>query len=375
MPLSSLHFIVRPADCVANSLRVALVALVAANEKNIYLSAQLIKVMREIIATRQIRELQMKNPVFQLIEHIKRQIIGQDELINRMLIALLADGHLLVEGAPGLAKTRAIKVLSDGIEANFHRVQFTPDLLPSDLTGTEIYRPQDGSFQFQQGPLFHNLILADEINRAPAKVQSALLEAMAERQITVGKITHPLPELFLVMATQNPIEQEGTYPLPEAQLDRFLMHVRIDYPDAATEKAILRLNRNEALQPPQPAPIQLTQADLFAARKQAMQLYMSDELEDYIVHLVMATRQPEKYDENLARWIQFAASPRASIALDRCARAHAWLSGRDFVSPADIQAIAPDVLRHRVLLSFEAEAAGVSPDDVITALLTHVAVP
>jgi len=317
----------------------------------------------------------MESPVLQLIEHVKQQIIGQDELINRMLIALLADGHLLVEGAPGLAKTRAIKVLSDGIEADFHRVQFTPDLLPSDLTGTEIYRPQDGSFQFQQGPLFHNLILADEINRAPAKVQSALLEAMAERQITVGKITHPLPELFLVMATQNPIEQEGTYPLPEAQLDRFLMHVRIDYPDAATEKAILRLNRNEALQTPEIKHAPISQADLFEARKQAMQLYMTDELEDYIVHLVMATRQPERYCDDLARWIQFAASPRASIALDRCARAHAWLAGRDFVSPEDIQAIAPDVLRHRVLLSFEAEAAGVSPDDVIAELLQRVAVP
>jgi len=317
----------------------------------------------------------MKSPVFQLIEHVKQQIIGQDELINRMLIALLADGHLLVEGAPGLAKTRAIKVLSDGIEANFHRVQFTPDLLPSDLTGTEIYRPQDGSFQFQQGPLFHNLILADEINRAPAKVQSALLEAMAERQITVGKITHPLPELFLVMATQNPIEQEGTYPLPEAQLDRFLMHVRIDYPDAATEKAILRLNRNEALHTPKAKHTPISQADLFGARKQAMQLYMTDELEDYIVHLVMATRHPEHYCDDLARWIQFPASPRASIALDRCARAHAWLAGRDFVSPEDIQAIAPDVLRHRVLLSFEAEAAGIASDDVIAELLKRVAVP
>jgi len=295
-----------------------------------------------------------------------------------MLIALLADGHLLVEGAPGLAKTRAIKVLADGLEGDFHRVQFTPDLLPSDLTGTEIYRPQDASFQFQAGPLFHNLILADEINRSPAKVQSALLEAMAERQITVGNITHQLPELFLVMATQNPIEQEGTYPLPEAQLDRFLMHIRIGYPDAATEKAILRLTRDEMLQSKnrdQSPPAKISQADLFAARKEAMQLYMADELEDYIVHLVMATRHPKQYNDDLARWIQFAASPRATIALDRCARAHAWLAGRDFVSPEDIQAIAPDVLRHRVLLSFEAEAAGISSDDVIAELLKQVAVP
>jgi len=320
----------------------------------------------------------MKSPVYQLIEHVQQQILGQDDLINRMLIALLADGHLLVEGAPGLAKTRAIKVLADGLEGDFHRVQFTPDLLPSDLTGTEIYRPQDGSFQFQSGPLFHNLILADEINRSPAKVQSALLEAMAERQITVGNVTHQLPELFLVMATQNPIEQEGTYPLPEAQLDRFLMHVRIGYPDAVTEKAILRLTRNEMLQGSEADQSPLTkisQADLFAARREAMQLYMADELEDYIVHLVMATRHPEQYNDDLARWIQFAASPRATIALDRCARAHAWLAGRDFVSPEDIQAIAPDVLRHRVLLSFEAEAAGISSDDVITELLKRVAVP
>jgi len=320
----------------------------------------------------------MKSPVYQLIERVQQQILGQDELINRMLIALLANGHLLVEGAPGLAKTRAIKVLADGLEGDFHRVQFTPDLLPSDLTGTEIYRPQDASFQFQSGPLFHNLILADEINRSPAKVQSALLEAMAERQITVGNVTHQLPELFLVMATQNPIEQEGTYPLPEAQLDRFLMHVRIGYPDAVTEKAILRLTRNEMLQSSEAgqSPLaKISQADLFAARKEAMQLYMADELEDYIVHLVMATRHPEQYNDDLARWIQFAASPRATIALDRCARAHAWLAGRDFVSPEDIQAIAPDVLRHRVLLSFEAEAAGISSDDVINELLQRVAVP
>ncbi|GAV20114.1 MoxR-like ATPase [Mariprofundus micogutta] len=316
----------------------------------------------------------MSNPIHQLNEQIGQRILGQEKLINRMLIALLADGHLLVEGAPGLAKTKAIKVLSDGIEGDFHRVQFTPDLLPSDLTGTEVYRPQDASFHFQAGPLFHNLILADEINRSPAKVQAALLEAMAERQITVGKVTHTLPELFLVMATQNPIEQEGTYPLPEAQLDRFLMHVTIDYPDAETEKAILRLARGEFNQ--QVVIEQcVTQADLFAARKEVIGMHMAESLEDYIVHLVMATRQPEKYSKQLADWIQYAASPRATIALDRCSRAHAWLSGRDYVSPEDIQAIAPDVLRHRLLLSFEAEAAGISSDDVITELLGRVAVP
>ena len=266
-------------------------------------------------------------------------------------------------------------MLADGMEGDFHRVQFTPDLLPSDLTGTEVYRPQDGSFHFQQGPLFHNLILADEINRAPAKVQAALLEAMAERQITVGKVSHQLPELFLVMATQNPIEQEGTYPLPEAQLDRFLMHVRIDYPDTATEKQILRLSRQEFDHSDSTMTQQVTQAELFAARCETMALHMAEALEDYIVHLVMATREPAKYSDELARWIEYAASPRATIALDRCSRAHAWLAGRDYVSPEDVQAIAPDVLRHRVLLSFEAEAAGVSSDDVIAELLARVAVP
>jgi len=317
----------------------------------------------------------MKHPVHQLMEYIGKHILGQEQLINRMMIALLADGHILVEGAPGLAKTRAIKVLSEGLEGSFHRVQFTPDLLPSDLTGTDVYHPQDGSFQFQSGPLFHNLILADEINRAPAKVQSALLEAMAERQITVGKVTHHLPDLFLVMATQNPIEQEGTYPLPEAQLDRFLMHVQIGYPDAATEKAILHLVRDETITKPHSPCAKVSQTDLFAARKQTMQVYMAEGLEDYIVHLVMATRQPADYSEDLARWIQFAASPRATIALDRCARAHAWLAGREFVGPQDIQSIAPDVLRHRILLSFEAEAAGVNTNDVVVELLKRVAVP
>jgi len=317
----------------------------------------------------------MAHPVQCLSNHIQQHILGQQNLVNRMLIALLADGHLLVEGAPGLAKTKAIKVLAAGIEGNFHRVQFTPDLLPSDLTGTDVYRPQDGSFHFQPGPLFYNLILADEINRAPAKVQSALLEAMGERQITVGKVTHRLPDLFLVMATQNPIEQEGTYPLPEAQLDRFLMHVQVDYPDVITEKAILRLVRDEFDQDDGYIGQQVSQAELFAARDEAMHLHMVEALEDYIVHLVTATREPEKYSEDLARWIQFAVSPRATIALDRCARAHAWLAGREFVGPQDIQSVAPDVLRHRILLSFEAEAAGVTANDVVAELLKGVAVP
>ncbi len=314
----------------------------------------------------------------QLRGYAQSQIIGQPRLINRLMIALLADGHLLVEGAPGLAKTRAIKVLGDCIEGDFHRIQFTPDLLPADLTGTDIYRPQDGSFKFQQGPLFHNLILADEINRAPAKVQSALLEAMAERQITVGSKTWVLPELFLVMATQNPIEQEGTYPLPEAQLDRFLMHVNIDYPDADAEKEILHLNRAEAhrdyAQQVQ-QPIAIAQADLFAARDEVLDVGMTENIETYLLQLVLATRKPGAYGKELEGWLEYGASPRASIALDRCARAHAWLDGRDYVTPDDILEIAFDVLRHRVILSYEAEAEGITADRFIGELLHRVAVP
>ena len=319
-----------------------------------------------------------QNALRQLQQHINTQIIGQNVLVERMLIALLADGHLLVEGAPGLAKTRAINVLSRGIEADFHRVQFTPDLLPADLTGTEIYRPQQGQFEFQKGPLFHNLILADEINRAPAKVQAALLEAMAERQITVGKASYPLPNLFMVMATQNPIEQEGTYPLPEAQLDRFLMHVKIDYPDAVHEKAILQLARAEARgdQAPGLSVIdKLSQQRIFEARRELLDIYMADALEQYLLQIVLATRTPLAYGQDLARWIEYGASPRASIALDRCARAKAWLDGRDFVDPGDIQSIAHDVLRHRLIVSYEAEAEGISSDDVISQLIARIAVP
>ncbi len=313
-----------------------------------------------------------------LRDYVSHHILAQETLVERLLIALLADGHLLVEGAPGLAKTRAIKVLSEAIEGDFHRIQFTPDLLPADLTGTEIYRPQDGSFQFQRGPLFHNLILADEINRAPAKVQSALLEAMAERQITVGSETYSLPKLFLVMATQNPIEQEGTYPLPEAQLDRFLLHVYIDYPDARAERDILRLTREEAREgrsEPAPPPQRMTQETLFAARRTILDLHLSEALEEYLVELVVATRDPEPYGAELAQWIQYGASPRATAALDRCARARAWLHNRDFVSPEDIQAVAHDVLRHRIILSYEAEAEGITRDRFIDELLQRVAVP
>ncbi len=309
---------------------------------------------------------------------IQERIIGQDRLVDRLLIALLADGHLLVEGAPGLAKTRAIKVLGEGIEGDFHRIQFTPDLLPADLTGTEIYRPQDGSFKFQRGPLFHHLVLADEINRAPAKVQSALLEAMAERQITIGQETYPLPELFLVMATQNPLEQEGTYPLPEAQLDRFLMHVTITYPEHAHEREILALARLEALQSIHATPAiaaVLPQAQVFAARRDVLAVHLSEVLEQYLLALVFATRDAAPYGADIASWVRYGASPRATIALDRCARAHAWLAGRDYVNPGDIHAIAPDVLRHRIILNYDAVAAGVTPDQFINALLNRVPVP
>lgn len=313
----------------------------------------------------------------QLKGFVSSHIIGQEVLVDRLLIALLADGHLLVEGAPGLAKTKAVKTLSEGIEGDFHRIQFTPDLLPADLTGTEIFRQQEGSFHFQRGPLFHNLVLADEINRAPAKVQSALLEAMAERQITVGAETYPLPPLFMVMATQNPIEQEGTYPLPEAQLDRFLLHVSIDYPNAEAEKAILHLARSEAKQSATEsvAPPQMSQVDLFAARQEILQIHMAENLEDYLLQIILATRDPSAYGDDLAQWVQYGASPRASIALDRCARAHAWLAGRDFVSPDDIQTMAFDVLRHRIILSYEAEAEGVTPNRFIETLINRIAVP
>jgi len=304
--------------------------------------------------------------------YLSHQIIGQSDLVDNLLIALLADGHLIVEGPPGLAKTRAVNALAQCLEADFHRIQFTPDLLPADLTGTDMYRPEDGRFVFQHGPLFRNLILADEINRAPAKVQSALLEAMAERQITVGKQTYPLADLFLVMATQNPIEQEGTYPLPEAQLDRFLMHVEIGYPNAASEMEILRLNRGEARHQNPAATPNITQQAIFDARNQALDIHMSDSVEQYVVDLVMATRQPK--DPQIAQWIAYGASPRATIALDRCSRARAWLNGRDFVSPEDVQAVYFNVLRHRIILSYHAEAAGLDANQVLARLLSLVAI-
>lgn len=321
----------------------------------------------------------MNNQAIKDLERsISRNIIGQERLIERMLIALLADGHLLVEGAPGLAKTTAIKELSLGLEGDFHRVQFTPDLLPGDITGTDIYRPQDGSFIFQQGPIFHNFVLADEINRAPAKVQSALLEAMAERQVTVGGTTYPLSPLFLVMATQNPIEQEGTYPLPEAQLDRFLMHVTISYPSADSEQKILHFAREQARQRLRPVPRKeqrISQQELFRMREEVLGVFVAPALEEYMVQLVIGTREPGRYGDDLARWVNFGASPRGTIALDRCAKAHAWLQGKDFVAPENIHAIAHDVLRHRVLLSFEAEAEGVAVDAFLEELMRRIAVP
>jgi MoxR-like ATPase len=321
-------------------------------------------------------DMSVRDSFHRLRQHVERQILGQAELVERLLIGLLADGHLLVEGAPGLAKTKAVKALASGLEGDFHRIQFTPDLLPADLTGTEIYHPQDGSFRFDKGPIFHNLVLADEVNRAPAKVQSALLEAMGERQVTVGRETYPLPALFLVMATQNPIEQEGTYPLPEAQLDRFLMHVRVDYPDADIERSILQLNREEARATEPPADVApLPQDSVFAGRREVLDLFMSPDVEEYLVQLVMTSRNPAAYDGALADWLRFGASPRATLGLDRCARARAWLRGRDYVSPEDIQAVAPDVLRHRVLLSYQAEAEGRSAQDYVEELLALVPVP
>ena len=309
------------------------------------------------------------NAFSQLKTYLDTQIIGQPALTQALLIAILADGHLLVEGPPGLAKTRAVNALAKGIEGSFQRVQFTPDLLPADVTGTDIYRQQTSEFVFEKGPLFHNLILADEINRAPAKVQSALLEAMAERQVTVGKNTYPLSDLFLVMATQNPLEQEGTYPLPEAQLDRFLMHLSINYPGAEHELDILRLTSGEALKDEAPVLEQISQPDLFAARKAILGLYLAEPLEQYLVQLIIATREGANLDEQLGRWIEYGASPRATIALDKCARAHAWLSGRDFVSPDDIQAVVHNVLRHRIILSYEAQADGITKDQVISRIV------
>ena len=313
-----------------------------------------------------------RESILQISESMNAAILGQEAVVERLLIALLADGHVLLEGLPGTAKTRSIKTLSSLIESQFSRVQFTPDLLPSDVTGSEIYREQNATFEFQQGPVFGNLVLADEINRAPAKVQSSLLEAMEERQVTVAGKTHRLPNLFLVLATQNPIEQEGTYPLPEAQMDRFLLYVNVDYPIGENELAIMRLVRQEKAAAVKKLPVPISQDVIFEARKQVFEIHVAEAAEQYIVDLVLATRNPERREGKLANWIRLGASPRGTIALDAAARAHAWLNNQDFVSPDNIRAVAPACLAHRVHLSYEAEAEGVSRTDVIEELLKTV---
>lgn len=320
-----------------------------------------------------------RDKIAALEQYMRQRILGQEDLVEKLIITMLADGHALVEGAPGLAKTKAIKTLAGCIEADYNRIQFTPDLLPSDITGSEIYVASEGRFEFRKGPVFANLVLADEINRAPAKVQSALLEAMAERQVSVGGKRYKLPELFMVMATQNPIEHEGTYNLPEAQLDRFLMYIKIDQPDAETEHKILHLVRGEEeakAQNNETKPASLLKiSDILAARAEAYGTHVSAAVEEYLVQLIMATRQPGKYSENLKNAVTYGASPRATIALDRCAKIHAWLAGRDYVTPEDIHAVVYEVLRHRLILSFEAQAAGMTSDDVISELLKLVPLP
>lgn len=327
---------------------------------------------------------EIRDKITNLKQFMESRILGQEELVRKLIITMLADGHALVEGAPGLAKTKAIKTLSECVDAVYRRIQFTPDLLPSDITGSDIYVTSTGQFEFRKGPIFANLILADEINRAPAKVQSALLEAMAERQVSVGGKQYKLPQLFMVMATQNPIEHEGTYNLPEAQLDRFLMYIKINQPEAATERKILQLVRNEENDTQTTADsvaqfkskFGIIQAeDVFTARQEAYKIHCSDAVEEYLIQLIMATRHPEKYDESLKNTIAFGASPRATIALDKCAKINAWLSGRDFVTPEDIHAVVYDVLRHRIILSFEAQAGGLTSDDIITRLLKIVPLP
>lgn len=314
--------------------------------------------------------------LFQNLRHyINSQILGQADLVDRLLIALLSDGHLLVEGAPGLAKTKAVKVLSQVLDAQAHRIQFTPDLLPSDVTGSDVYRPENGSFYFQKGPIFHNLILADEINRAPAKVQSALLEAMGERQVTIGNTTYRLPELFTVMATQNPIENEGTYRLPEAQLDRFLMYVVIHHPDVQTERQILKLVQGEEKKIPVPAFKKIRENVIFSARQEVLNVPMAPELEEYIIQFIMATREPERYDKEIARLLRYGASPRGTIALDLCARANAWLNGHASVMPSDVTDLIHDVLRHRLILSFDAKSEHITADQVLDMLLERVPLP
>ncbi|WP_146345301.1 AAA family ATPase [Phaeobacter marinintestinus] len=327
-----------------------------------------------------------RDEIIELKVRMGQSIIGQTDVIDRLVIGLLANGNLLVEGLPGLAKTRAIKAMAKNLDARFSRIQFTPDLLPSDVTGTEVYTQTDegGVFRFDPGPIFANIVLADEINRAPAKVQAALLEAMEERQVTVAGTTHVMEPLFIVMATQNPVDQEGTYPLPEAQMDRFLMHVNITYPPVEDEVEVIRLVRGEeiaALESAQdkaekPAPkAAISQDAVFAARAEIGQIHVSDAMERYMADLVYATRTPASLSDDLARWIEIGVSPRASLALDKCGRAHAWLAGRDYVDPQDVRAVLPDVFRHRMTLSFEAQGDGMQPDDVTSEIAKLVALP
>ncbi len=327
---------------------------------------------------------ELRDKIINLKNHLEERIVGQEDLVKKLLITMLAGGHALVEGAPGLAKTKAIKTLADSVNADFSRIQFTPDLLPSDITGSDIYVASAGKFEFRRGPIFANFVLADEINRAPAKVQSALLEAMAEWQVSVGGKRYELPELFMVLATQNPIEHEGTYNLPEAQLDRFLLYIKIDQPDAKTEKKILELVRAEdkagkggasVKQELEKSFAKLDIAEILAAQRKVLDVHTSEAVEQYLIQLIMATRKPEKYNSELAGAVRFGASPRATIALDKCAKINAWLAGRDFVTPEDIHAVVYDVLRHRIILSFEAQAEGISADNVIGSLLKAVPLP
>lgn len=318
---------------------------------------------------------EIREKIVNLQKVMNAHILGQKDLVDKLLITLLADGNALVEGAPGLAKTKAVKTLASLIKADYNRIQFTPDLLPADITGSEIYLASEGKFEFRKGPVFANLVLADEINRAPAKVQSALLEAMAERQVSVGGKRYPLPKLFMVMATQNPIEHEGTYNLPEAQLDRFLMYIKIDQPDAVVEKQILHLVRNEISGAESALKAEISVDDVLAARDEALKVHMSERVEEYLVQLIMATRTPERYNAALKGRVAYGASPRATLALDRCAKVHAWLNGKDFVTPEDLHAVVYDILRHRIILSFEAQAEGLTTDDVISSLLKLVPLP
>lgn len=318
-----------------------------------------------------------RESIQQLTHNMQLAIIGQEHIVERLIIGLLANGNLLVEGLPGLAKTRAIKSMANAIESSFSRIQFTPDMLPSDVTGSENMYEENGDykFRFEPGPIFGNIVLADEINRAPAKVQSAMLEAMEERQITVAGTTHLLPDLFMVMATQNPVEQEGTYPLPEAQMDRFLMHVYIDYPDKDAEIEIMRLVRSERAKSENVSINKINQQSIFAAREEINAVQVSEMIERYIVDLVFATRYPDKYDATLAAWINLGASPRATLGLELCARTHAWLHDRDYVSPEDVRAISHDVLRHRIDASYEAQAQGINNNAIIDKILQLVALP